>query len=113
MLITFPVWLPIGFFLAKRDRRRMQAAALHARCVVCRATLGIAALDRADKEWGDHLAVLQRDYPSMRFRLARKVLARCTNCGAEYGFDARTRIFRRVEEAAPRSNGTRPIASLE
>jgi hypothetical protein len=96
MLITFPVTLPIAICLSKRDRRHMQAAALNARCVECGATLGIAALERADKEWAYHLAVLQRDHPTIRFRLVRRVLARCTNCGAEYGFDARERVFHRV-----------------
>jgi hypothetical protein len=97
ILFTLPVSVPIAIFLSKRDRRRMQAAALNARCVECGATLGLAALDRADKEWADHVAALQRDQPTMRFRLVRRVLARCSNCGAEYGFDARTRTFSRVE----------------
>lgn len=98
MLITFPVTVPIVIILSKRDRRHMQAAALNAHCVECGATLGIAALDRADKEWVAHIAALQHGWPSMRFRLVRRVLARCTGCGAEYGYDASTRTFRRVEE---------------
>jgi hypothetical protein len=96
ILIAFPVAIPIGIASWIWDHRRMRAAAERTHCERCAATLGVASLHRADTEWTKRVAELQIARPLMRLRMIRSLWAVCAACGAEYDYDFRSRVFRRV-----------------
>jgi len=96
ILIAFPIAIPIGIVSWIWDRRRMQAVAERARCECCGTALRVASLHRADAEWTKRVAELQIARPLMRLRMIRSLWAICAACGAEYDYNFRNRIFRRV-----------------
>jgi hypothetical protein len=95
-MIASPVLIPIAAMLRNRDLRRMRAAADETRCEHCGAILGTESLRRADMDWVAHVAALQRARPTIRFRLVRRLWAKCVTCDAEYNFDATLRTFARL-----------------
>jgi hypothetical protein len=100
IVIAFPVAIPIAIVSWLRDRRRMRAVAKRTHCECCGATLGAASLRCADPEWAKRVAALQSARSIMRFRMIRSLWAICAARGAEYDaeydYDFRIRIFRRV-----------------
>ena len=96
IVIAFPVAVPIALVLHIWDQRQMRSVAKRTRCECCGATLGVAALDRADTEWARRADALQRTGQFMRLRLVRHLWAICTACGAEYDYNFRARTFHRV-----------------
>jgi hypothetical protein len=111
ILITFPVTIPIALLSWIWDRRHMQAVAGRTHCERCGATLGVASLRRADAEWTKRVAALQAERPLMMLRMIRSLWAICAACGAEYDYDFRSRIFRRVADSDQPDNRDNAYAS--
>ena len=99
IVILFPVAVPIAMVLWLWDRRRMQAVAERTPCEGCGTRLGAVSLRRADTEWARRVADLHSEQTIMRFRMIRSLWAVCAACGAEYDYDFRSRVFRRVCES--------------
>ena len=91
LLLALPFLLPLVTFLAKRDRKRLCAAAEATPCARCCHPLGLAAVEAADAAWATVLAgMLDRH---LRARAVRHLFARCPSCGAGHGWDEHRRVL--------------------
>ncbi len=86
LLLALPVLLPLVGFQAKRDRRRLCAAAEVTPCGHCGRPLGLAAVEAADAAWTTFLDGMTKQ--GLRPRVIRWLFARCPSCGAGHSWDA-------------------------
>jgi transcription elongation factor Elf1 len=99
-VICIPLWIPALIVWNGVRKHRLRKAANAFTCVNCGATLGVDALARADREWGNQMRELMRQHPGVRFRILRTLHAICSGCGTRYTFHENERTFV-VEDPLP------------
>jgi hypothetical protein len=93
LFLISPILIPVVTMLHRRDQRRMLTAACNTHCSQCGAILGVASITRADATWAEHVAALEHERPTIRFRMVRRIWAICAECDSQYGFDTNLRAF--------------------
>ena len=97
LILGLPVILPLAALLHTREMRRRRRTADVFPCVQCGQILGLAALERADTAWAEHVDQMYREHPGYMFRLVRDLDAVCTRCGAPCRYDDKRHTFCRPD----------------
>ncbi len=97
--VVIPFVLPFLALDMEIDRRCRARAVERTSCTACGAWLGAWALDLADEHWRASMATVRRDGMRVRLaRVARRIDAVCSLCGARYGWDGKHRRFEAVDD---------------
>ncbi len=96
-ILLLPVLVPVAWMQHASEKRRMQAAARQTICIECGCLLTDGSLTRAVDLWRAYMAKLQRDHPTMLFRVVRPYDAVCLACGLEYKWTNEMRVFQPLQ----------------
>lgn len=100
VFLLLPILIPFAVLCGWLHRRRLEHAARESGCPECGTILGVDALELAKIAVRERMAERRRQYPNIKFRLARSEDAVCPRCGVTLRYDETTRTFHLLKPSA-------------